>query len=216
MRNILVAALLFLVPVALSAAPEGYQEDVHYKRVEPEQPGGEGKQILVHGFFMYSCGHCNKFEPELEAWLKTKPDDVEFVKVPAVFEQPSIIMYAKTYYALNLIGADAEIHSKIFHAIHEEDKRLGSKEDLDRFLESNGVDMAEYHKAMESFAILTSVRKAAVLAENYNIHGVPALGVDGKYIIPGQDGATMIGALNQLIEEVRKAKAVETKQPGPK
>jgi thiol:disulfide interchange protein DsbA len=212
MRNTLVAALLLLLPVVIHAAPEVYQEDVHYKKVNPEQPGAEGKRILVQGFFMYSCGHCNELEPYLDEWLKQKPEDVDFVKVPAVFDQPTIIMYAKVFYALNLIEADAGIHAKIFKAIHEEKNRLRTEAEMDDFLESNGVNMDEFHKAVKSFAILTNMRKASVLAENFDIRGVPALAIDGKYLIPGQDKEIMIGAMDQLIEQVRKAKA--TDKPG--
>ncbi len=206
MRNILFGALLLFVPFTIHAAPE-YQEGVHYSEVVPEQPGAEGKRIQVVEFFMYGCGHCNSFEPYLQEWLKKKPDDVEFVKVPAMFDRPSIIFHARVFYALNVIGADAEIHSKIFHAIHEGNKKLSSDSTMDAFLKDNGVDMDKYHDAMKSFTILTSIRKAAVLAENFGLHGVPALAVDGKYLIPGQEGETMIGVVDHLIEKVRKTKA---------
>jgi thiol:disulfide interchange protein DsbA len=208
MRIILTVALLLLLPVVISAAPMEYQEDVHYKKVDPEQPGAEGKRIQVQGFFMYACGHCNELEPHLEEWLKEKPEDVDFVKVPAVFDRPTIMLHAKVFYALSLIGADAEVHDKIFHAIHKDKKRLRTEANIDALLQSNGVNMEEYRKAMKSFTILTNVRKAAVLAENYGFRGVPAIVVDGKYMIPGQDKAVMIGAMNYLIEKVRKAKAV--------
>ncbi len=213
MRKILIAALLLMAPVVTLAASEEYQEDVHYKKVEPEQSGAEGKRIQIYGFFMYACGHCNNLEPYLEEWLKQKPEDVDFVKVPAMFDRPEIIRLAKTYYALQLIGAGAEIHGKLFHAIHIEKRRLRTKAEIDGFLQANGIDMPKYHNAMKSFAILTSTRKAAVLAEEYSIHGVPALGIDGKYLVSGQEPETMIGVMNQLIDKVRKAKAAVTKQP---
>lgn len=205
MRKVLVAALL-LMPLLVYAATE-YQEGVNYEKLLPEQPGAEGKKIQVMEFFMYGCGHCNNLEPYLLEWLKRKPEDVEFVRVPAMFDRPDIIMHAKVYYALQQIGADAEIHSKIFHAIHAENKRLRSEAKVEELLQANGIDIDEFRKAMHSFAILTSIRKAAVLAEDYNIHGVPALAVDGKYLIGGQEGETMIGTLDQLIGEVRKVKA---------
>jgi thiol:disulfide interchange protein DsbA len=207
MRYVLMATLLLLIPVVIFAVPEGYQEDVHYKRLDSEQSGADGKRIQVQGFFMYACGHCNDLEPHLEEWMKSKPDDVDFIKIPGVFNRPIIVLHAKLFYALSLIGADAEIHSKIFHAIHEEKKRLRTEEEVDAFLEANGVNMEEYRKAVKSFAVQTNVRKASVLAESYGIRGVPALIVDGKYIIPGQKQDVMTGAMNYLIEKVRKEKA---------
>jgi thiol:disulfide interchange protein DsbA len=214
MRKILLATILLIIPVLALASGEEYQEGVHYKKIDPEQPGADGKRVLVQGFFMYTCGHCNDLEPHLEEWLKTKPEDVDFVKIPAVFDQPVIIMHAKAFYALNLIGVDAEIHNKIFHAIHEERKRLRTEADMDAFLEANGVNMDEYRKALKAFSVVTSMRQASVLAESYGIQGVPALVVDGKYLISGQKQEVMIGAMNQLIEQVRKAKASAKEQTG--
>jgi thiol:disulfide interchange protein DsbA len=183
-----------------------YKEDVNYRKVVPEQPGAEGNKILVMEFFMYGCGHCNHFEPYLQKWLQSKPADVEFVKVPAMFDRPEVIMHAKTFYALNQIGAEQDIHSKIFHAMHKERRYLSTQEEMESFLQENGVNLEEYRKAMKSFDILTNSRRAAVLAEDYAVHGVPALAVDGKYVIGGQDGDVMTGTLDQLIEQVRRAK----------
>jgi thiol:disulfide interchange protein DsbA len=220
MRNVFVALMLLLVPVVLFAIQEvgqesvRFEEGVHFNKLDPEQPGADGKRIQVQGFFMYLCGHCNDLEPHLDEWQKTKPEDVDFVKIPAVFERPPIILHAEVFYTLNLIGADQKIHEKIFHAIHKERKKLLTEADMDAFLEANGVNMDEYNKAKKSFTVLTNVRKASVLAENYGIQGVPALIVDGKYMIPGQNREIMIGALNQLIEEVRKTKVASEGQSG--
>lgn len=213
-RKILLATILLIIPVLALGAAEEYQEGVHFSKVDPEQPGADGNRILVQGFFMYSCGHCNDLEPHLEEWLKTKPEDVDFVKIPAVFDRPTVILYAKAFYALNLIDTDAEIHNKIFHAIHVARKRLRTEKDLDAFLEANGVNMDEYREATKSFSVQTNVRQASVQAENYAIRGVPTLIVDGKFMVAGQKHETMIGAMNQLIEQVRKAKASAKEQAG--
>ena len=205
-RKILLATILLVIPVLALGSGGNYQEGVHYKKLDPEQPGADGRRILVQGFFMYTCGHCNDLEPHLDEWLKTKPENVDFVKIPAVFDRPIIILHAKAFYALKLIGADAEIHKKIFHAIHEERKRLRTEDDMEAFLVANGVNMDEYRKAIKSFSVSTNIRQASVLAENYGIQGVPALVVDGKYLIYGQKQEVMMGAMNQLIEQVRKAK----------
>ncbi len=202
----MIAAILLLVtPVLVSAASE-YQEELHYKTVVPEQPGGEGKRVQVMEFFWYGCGHCYSFEPHIDKWLEQKPEDVDFVRVPAMFNRPDVILHAKVFYALNLIGTDQSIHAKIFHAMHKENKRLRTEAEMEGFLQDNGVDMDEYRKAMKSFAIQTNIRRAAILAENFDIRGVPAVAVDGKYKLGGLEGGTMIGVMNQLIGEVRKGK----------
>lgn len=206
MRNMFVAILLLVTPVLVHAAPE-YRNELHYQTVAPAQPGAEGKQVMVTEFFWYGCGHCYTFEPHLEKWLEQKPEDVKFARVPAMFDRPDVRMHAKAYYALNLIGAKPDIHAKIFHAMHEEKKRLRTEQEMEAFLQDHGVNMDEYRKAMKSFAVSTNIRKAAVMAENYEIRGVPALAVDGKYTIGGLESEAMIGVMNHLIGEVRAGKA---------
>lgn len=206
MRNMFIAILLLVTPMLLHAAPE-YQDELHYQTIIPEQPGGEGKQVQVTEFFWYGCGHCYEFEPHLEKWLEQKPEDVEFARVPAVFNRPHVIMHAKTYYALNFIGAKPEIHAKIFHAMHVEKKPLRTEEEMEGFLQANGIDLDKYRKAMKSFDVDQKFRKAAVMAENFDIRGVPALAVDGKYKIGGLQGETMIGVMKHLIGEISKGKA---------
>ncbi len=208
MRNMFIAILLLATPMFVFASPE-YQNEAHYQTLSPEQPGAEGKGIQVLGFFWYGCGHCSALEPHLDKWLEHKAEDVEFVRVPAMFNRPDVIMHAKTYYALTQIGAKPDIHAKIFHAMHVEHKRLRTEKEMEGFLQANGVDMDAYRKAMTSFAVQTNIRKAAVLAENYDVRGVPSLTVDGKYKIGGLEGEDMIGVMNHLIDEVRKGKATD-------
>ncbi len=208
MRNMFIAILLLVTPVLAHAATE-YQEELHYQAVIPEQPGAEGEGVRVMGFFWYGCSHCRAFEPHLDKWMEQKSDDVEFVRVPAMFNRPDVIMHAKAYYALNIIGAKPEIHTKIFNAMHVENKRLGTEEKMEEFLQANGIDLDKYRKAMTSFAVQANIRKAAVMAENFDIRGVPAITVDGKYTIGGLEGGTMIGIMKQLVDKVRKGKATD-------
>jgi len=205
MRKTVATILLIASSMLVYAAP-AYEEDQHYFPVIPEQPGGEDGKIQVMGFFWYGCGHCYTFEPHLEKWNAKRPDDVEFVRVPAMFNRPHVVMHAETYYALNLIGADEKIHGKIFKAMHEEKRRLRSQEEMEEFLSENGVDVAAFRKAMKSFDVKSKTRQAAIHAENYAVSGVPSVAVDGKYLVGGQQAGTMIDVTEYLIDDVRKKK----------
>jgi len=44
-----------------------------------------GDKIEVTELFWYGCGHCFALEPHVNSWNKRKADNVEFVKVPAIF-----------------------------------------------------------------------------------------------------------------------------------
>lgn len=204
----LFALLFLLLPLSAIGAAE-FEEDVHYTPVIPEQPGGEGDRVEVIEFFWYACGHCYAFEPHLQAWKKTKPEYVDVTLVPAMFNRPNVIMHAKTFYALKLLGVEEELHGKIFHEIHEEKNHLATQDAMEAFLAKQGVDVEAYRKAMSSFAVQTQAKRAEVLAERFSVHGVPAVAVDGKYMVGGLDANVMVDVLNHLVEKARTEKVGE-------
>jgi len=137
--------------------------------------------IEVAEFFGYFCPHCEALEPHLESWLKNKPEDVDFIRVPATFNRPVVLMYAKTYYALQQIGAVDKVHGAIFAAIHKDKKKLNSQEKMEAFLATQGVDVNAYKEAMDSFEVNLKLQQAMKLAKKYAISGVPSMIVDKHY-----------------------------------
>lgn len=208
--SLMVMALL-IAPVQAQEAPK-FDEELHYFSIIPEQPGAEGDRVQVVEFFWYACPHCYQLEPHLNKWLEKKPDYVDYVTIPAMFNRPNVIMHAKTYYALKLMGVAEQMHEKIFSAIHDDRKRLNTQEDMEAFLESQGVDIEAYRKAMKSFAVQTQARRAAVLAERFDIRGVPAIVVDGKYRTGGLEGDLMMQVTDYLIDRARTEKGAAQSQ----
>ena len=133
MKKRLIAMGLVLVALlagsVVQAAPK-FDEELHYFSVIPEQPGGEGERIQVVEFFWYGCSHCYNLEPHLQEWLKNKPDNVDFEHIPALFNRANVVMHAKTYYALKLLGKAEQLHESIFKAMHEEKRRMNTQEEL--------------------------------------------------------------------------------------
>ena len=50
------------------------------------------------------------------------------------------------------------------------------------------------------------------LVKRYDLQGVPTLAVDGKYMIGGLEGTTMIQVLDYLIDQVRQEKSAATSE----
>ena len=205
MNKIFMVLSALLIAGALQAAP-AFEEELHYFSVIPEQPGAEGDRVQVIEFFWYACPHCYRLEPSLNAWLKRKPAYVEFDRIPAMFSRPDVVLHAKTYYALRLMGLADELHEKIFVAVHEQRRALKTQQEMEAFLKEQGVDIDAFRKAMKSFAVQTQARRAAVLAERFDIRGVPALVVDGKYRTSGLEGETMMQVTDFLVDRVRQEK----------
>ncbi|MCP3868588.1 MAG: thiol:disulfide interchange protein DsbA/DsbL [Gammaproteobacteria bacterium] len=202
--SVLLCSFLFLSPV--SAEPK-YEEDLHYFTIIPSQPGGEGERVQVLEFFWYACPHCYQLEPHLDAWLARKPENVDFDRVPAMFSRSDVVLHAKTYYALRLMGLAEELNETIFKAIHEKNQKLRTQGEMEALLAEHGVDIVAFGKAMKSFAVQTQARRAAVLAERFDVRGVPAIVVDGKYRTSGLGGVLTMTVTDYLIDRVRKEKA---------
>lgn len=192
MKKSLLFLLLMMGSVAIQAAD--FTEGVDYKKVAP-QLTDTGSKIEVLEFFWYGCSHCYAFEPYIKAWKKTKPANVEFVRIPAVF-RPDWEVQARTYYALSNMGVIEDLHGKIFTAIHKDKKRLNKKASITDFVVENGVDRKKFETEYNSFSVDSMVRKAKKKQTAYKIQGVPTIAVNGKYMTSG----SMSGSYENLIK----------------
>ncbi len=199
-------SLISMLSVGLVQAEKQFEEELDYFTVFPQQPGGEGDQVKVVEFFWYACPHCYQLEPHLNKWLEKKPDNIEYLSIPAMFNRPEVVMHAKTYYALQLMGIEKDLHDKIFEAIHKQRRNLKTQKSMEAFLAEHLVDLDAYREAMKSFAVQTQARRAALLASHYNVQGVPAIVVDGKYRTSGVGADRMMEVTDYLISRVRKEK----------
>lgn len=180
--------LLLLLLISLTATTATAQQAQDYTPVEgvnyhvlqtPVQT--EGK-IEVAEFFWYGCPHCYTMEPYLNNWLTAVPADVEFVRVPATFQnRDNVMMHAKTYYALEQMGIIEQHHDAIFQEMHVQKNKLSTLPEMEQFLASRGVDLNAFRSAMESFEVNMKMQEAIQLASDYGISGVPAMVVDKHY-----------------------------------
>lgn len=181
---------------------ETFKEGVHYKALTP-QPTDSGDKIEVLEFYWYGCPHCYSFEPYISEWKKSKPANVVFARVPAIF-RPEWEVQARTYYALSNMGQIEDIHGKIFTAMHRDKKRLDKKNELVDFLVKNGVDEKTFLEEYDSFAVDSMVRKAKKKQKAYQIQGVPSIIVNGKYLTSGSMAGSydnMVSIINYLIKK---------------
>jgi len=196
---------LMLLPFTLQAA-ESFEEGVHYFELVQAQPTVDAKKVEVVELFWYGCPHCSDFEPHLEAWLAAKPDDVAFVRVPATF-RPLWQFHARVYYTAELLGIVAKVHGPMFHAIHDQKQRLDSPAAVEAiFVKHGGVTAEQFQKAYSSFPAVTKARQAQLMVKRYEISGVPAIIVNGKYrVATGGSYERMLQVVDYLVARERAA-----------
>jgi len=154
--------------------------DVEYKLINPPQPAA-GKGVEVLEFFNYACSHCYDFEPLLKSWLKTKPRDVEFRYVPAVFNE-RMLPLAKTYYALEELGLLDRMHERVYEAIHEKRVNLADRGVMIKWIGEQGIDAKKYEATYDSFSVDSKAQRAGQLTRSHRITATPYVAVAGKYL----------------------------------
>lgn len=192
----------------LLAQPKAPDEGTAYRAVKPPQSTEVPGKIEVVEFFWYGCPHCNALEPALKDWVAKLPSDVAFRKVH-VGLGPSWVAHQQLFYALDALGKAGEMNERVFNAIHVDRNPLDKPDRMAEFLGKFGIDRKQFLDAYESFSVRTKMRKAQTMAEAYQLDGVPAMGVNGKWFTsPSMAGgnAQVLRVLDLLIERERKAR----------
>lgn len=153
-----------------------------FRVISPHQATTGGKQVEVIEFFWYGCPHCNNLQNPLRIWLRRKPADVEFRRMPAVIND-SWLPLTRAFYALEAIGALDKLHYEVFAAIHEQQLRLSNEKVLFEWVGKQGVDPKQFADIYNSFGVRSRTNRAADITRSYDIPGTPALAVDGKYLV---------------------------------
>ncbi|MFQ3788823.1 thiol:disulfide interchange protein DsbA/DsbL [Halomonas sp. A29] len=189
------------------AAADNLVEGQHYEKLpEPiETRAGEG-QVEVTEVFWYGCPHCYNLQSSVTDWYETLGEDVEVVHMPATMGG-EWNTHAAMFYAAEELGVREEAHADIFHAIHEEGQRLTDPASIARFLSQYDVSEEEARQALDAFAVKAQVNKAHARMRAMRLMGVPALVVDGRYLVtPSSAGSleNMPQIADALIERVRQ------------
>ncbi len=178
------------------ADPNRFQPKAHYETLTPTQPTSSSpEKIEVAEAFMYSCPHCYSFEPYLKSWIEEQPVEVEFIRIPAVFN-PEAELHAKAYYTAEVLGVLDDVHDDFFREFHVNQNRLNTEEAIVEFFVDHGVDEDEFRSAFNGFAVDSKLRQAQTLARRYRIMSVPSLIVNGKY----KPGGTQVKSYTGLLE----------------
>ena len=161
-------------------------------------------KIEVREFFWYGCGHCFTLEPYMQTWLRQLPKDVNFVRTPAAMN-PVWEMNARGYYVSEALGVRKKTHIPLFHAIHDGGQQIFDQASQAKFFARYGVPEQKFNSMFNSFPITAKVAESNQLAQQYQLTGVPAVVVAGKYVVQGEDGK-VTQVVDYLLEKERKAK----------
>ena len=189
-----------LVSLLLSSPIFGQQfkEGTDYISLPGEAQIQSDGKVEVIEFFWFGCPACFRFEPAIQSWKETKPDTINFVTVPGTLTD-RWMFHARAYYALEVTGYKDQLYSKFFDEIHLKNNRIFTEKSFEKWLNAlDDVDPKAIMDALNSFATITKVNQADILAGKYKITGVPTLIVGGKY----RTSPSMVNSDSRALEVV--------------
>jgi thiol:disulfide interchange protein DsbA len=182
------AACAVTVPVALAAGLDQvgqWRAGTHYDVIENPRPPATAGKVEVIEFFWYGCSHCFALDPELEKWNARKPEHIAFSRTHVIFEGPAR-QHAKLYYTLLALGR-ADLHGKVFDAIHVDGRPLFNRDALTArrlhfgFLANFGITQEQFDAAYDSAEVAANLKRAEEATLALRVATVPTLIVNGKY-----------------------------------
>lgn len=208
-RHQFLAVFFLVLSFGLINTPSARAEIVEgkdYSVLTNPQPTQDSNKIEVLEFFWYGCPHCYSLHPHLKTWLMNMPGDVSFHYVPGIL-RANWVPAAKIYYAIEALGLTDTLHDKVYDAVHRDKMDLNNESVLFDWVEKHGIDRKKFENTYRSFAIQNQVARSTQMARQYQLNGVPALVINGKYLTSGRMGGTpqdTVKTLEALIEKARK------------
>ncbi len=199
---------LWLVPMFALALEEG----VEYQRVLPPVPSltqAPGRMEVVE-MFWYGCPHCFHFEPIITAWASHRPNNVDFIRVPAIFRADWDPL-ARAFYTAEVLGVLDRIHEPLFRAVQDQHRKLDNDDALRAFFVEQGITADDFNRTFRSFVVEVRLNRARDLTKRYGIDGVPAIIVNGTYRTSG----TLAGALEKIPSVIDALLQQESARPMP-
>ena len=186
----------------MTFAAEQFIEGRDYKLAPKVGKVDVAGKIEVREFFWYGCGHCYSLEHPMQQWLRKLPKDVNFVRTPAAMN-PVWEQNARGYYVSEALKIRRKAHIPLFDAIHKGGQQIFDQASLAQFYTKYGADTKKFNSLFNSFAITGKINKAKNLAMHYQLTGVPAVVVNGKYIVQG-NSQRVIQVVNYLVDKERQ------------
>lgn len=225
MRTLLLLITLLATGVASAAESAGmvvpWRDGQHYATL-PVPVAADGEKVVVTEFFSYACIHCFQFDPEIDAWLEDKPADVEFERVPAVFNR-QWELFAKAYYVARACDVLDVTHTAFFRAIHLDRRRFTSPDDIASFYEQTVgaagagdrqcTERQDFLDVFDSFGVGAAVQQSVARGRAYQAAGVPSMIVDGTWRTDGRSAGSneaMLDVVDHLVRRARAAAAAES------
>lgn len=196
--------ITLLMPITVLADQTTFELGKDYELVPGSEtaantnPSSDNK-IQVVEFFSYGCPWCFRLEPALEKWLANKPSNVNFERIPVVFNSGWPLL-AKAYYTAVALNKEPQLTMLIFKALHEQNITLDNEQKISDFFVQHGINKGDFDSAFNfSPGIDAKMLQGQELMKQYSVVSVPTMVIAGKY---KTNTALANGDMNRMMEIV--------------
>ncbi len=166
-----------------------------YLRLDRPQPTATGNSIEIAEVFYYPDKKSYLMAPLIHRWVREQEPAVELVRIPFVKEEQHY-NYAKAYFTAQALVAADTLHGVLLDAIHLAQRDLDSEDKLAEFFNNQGIDPVAFRETFNASKTLTALKKAQLMVKGYGLDSVPAIIVNGTYLVT----EAMAGSQPRLME----------------
>lgn len=191
---------LALVGIAMAFGASAAQFSEGDQYVKLDKSITNEPQVLE--FFSFYCPHCYEFEEVYhvsDAVRKGLPEGVKMTKYHVEFLGPLGKQLTQAWAVAMALGVEDKITQPMFESV-QKTQSVQSPEDIRNVFIKAGVSAADYDGALNSFVVKSLVVQQEKAAEDLQLRGVPAIFVNGKYMVKndGLDTSSMDSYVQQF------------------
>ncbi|MEW7000073.1 thiol:disulfide interchange protein DsbA [Serratia ureilytica] len=189
--------------MAFSASAAQFSDGAQY--VTLDKPVTGEPQVLE--FFSFYCPHCYQFEQVYhvsENVKKALPAGTKMTKYHVEFPGPLGKQLTQAWAVAMALGVEDKVSPLMFEAV-QKTQTVQTPDDIRNVFVKAGVTAADYDAAWNSFVVKSLVVQQEKAAEDLQLRGVPAVFVNGKYMVKndGLDTSSMDAYVKQFADVVK-------------
>ncbi|MFV8797405.1 thiol:disulfide interchange protein DsbA [Yersinia sp. LJYL362] len=201
MKNVWLA--LVGMVMAFSASAAQFTDGTQYQTLNKPVTGEP--QVLE--FFSFYCPHCYQFEEVYhvpQAVKKALPEGTKMTRYHVEFLGPLGKQLSQAWAVAMALGVEEKITPLMFEGV-QKTQTVQTPDDIRNVFIKAGVSGEDYDAALNSFVVKSLVVQQQKAAEDLQLRGVPAMFVNGKYMIKndGMDTSSMDTYVKQYADVVK-------------
>ncbi|BET64404.1 MULTISPECIES: thiol:disulfide interchange protein DsbA [Yersinia pseudotuberculosis complex] len=200
MKNVWLALVGIVMAFSVTAAQ--FTDGKQYLTLDKPVTGEP--QVLE--FFSFYCPHCYQFEEVYQvpkAVKKAIPEGTKMTRYHVEFLGPLGKQLTQAWAVAMALGVEEKITPLMFEGV-QKTQTVQTPGDIRNVFIKAGISGEDYDAALNSFVVKSLVAQQQKAAEDLQLRGVPAMFVNGKYMIKndGMDTSSMDNYVKQYADVV--------------